>query len=69
MASESPVVRHPSGWRSYDSVAEAYADVVTLRNAVMARDLIALVAPVRYPGVPRPDRALGLVAQLAASTR
>jgi ubiquinone/menaquinone biosynthesis C-methylase UbiE len=36
-------------WRSYDSVAEAYADVVTLRHAVMARDLVALVAP-RFGG-------------------
>jgi ubiquinone/menaquinone biosynthesis C-methylase UbiE len=49
MAPDPSVPQHPSGWRSYDSVADAYADVVTLRNVVMTRDLVALVAP-RFGG-------------------
>ena len=49
MAPDPSVPQHPSGWQSYDSVADAYADVVTLRNVVMTRDLVALVAP-RFGG-------------------
>ncbi len=32
-------------WRSYDSVADSYAQVRADRNALLARDLVALVAP------------------------
>ena len=32
-------------WRSYDSVAESYAQVRAARNALLARDLVALVVP------------------------
>jgi SAM-dependent methyltransferase len=35
----------PEAWRSYDAVADAYARVRAVRNAVLARDLVAAVAP------------------------
>jgi ubiquinone/menaquinone biosynthesis C-methylase UbiE len=49
MPADPILPQHPSGWQSYDSVADAYADVVTLRNLVMTGDLVALVAP-RFGG-------------------
>ncbi len=49
MAPDTAVPQPPGDWRSYDSVADAYADVVTLRNAIMTGDLVALVAP-RFGG-------------------
>jgi SAM-dependent methyltransferase len=40
-----PTAPEHDAWRSYDSVVEAYARVRSERNAALARDLVAAVAP------------------------
>jgi ubiquinone/menaquinone biosynthesis C-methylase UbiE len=42
---DSAVPPFQGGWKSYDSVAGDYAQVVTPRNAIMTADLVALVSP------------------------
>jgi SAM-dependent methyltransferase len=37
--------RRPTGWQSYDSVAEAYERAAVPRFALLARDLVAAVSP------------------------
>ncbi len=53
-------------WRSYDSVADAYVRVRSVRNAMLARDLVAAVAPPFGGRVPDVGAGTGVAADAAA---
>jgi ubiquinone/menaquinone biosynthesis C-methylase UbiE len=57
--------RRRSGWRSYDSVVEAYERAAVPRFAAVARDLVAAVAPPATGTVLDVGTGTGIAGQLA----
>ncbi|HYU39654.1 MAG TPA: methyltransferase domain-containing protein [Acidimicrobiia bacterium] len=62
MAGSDP---RPSGWRSYDSVADAYDQAAVPRFLPLARDLVAAVAPREDARILDVGTGTGVAAQVA----